>query len=128
MTSHRILNLNALSTAACAVVMLVTRQSLYLLFGLDGPIVLDVVAVGLLAYAGALAVTARRRMVSREALLFFTVADILWVVASAAVLVLFWTQLAPIARVAIIAVAIVVECFATLQFRAAGRLGVPQVA
>jgi hypothetical protein len=40
--------------------MLATRSSLHSLFGLDTPILLDVVAVGLLAYAGALAFAARR--------------------------------------------------------------------
>ena len=123
MTSHRILELNALSTAACAVAMLATRGTLHSLFGLDTAIVLDVVAAGLLAYAGALVLAARRQPVSREALIVFTVADIVWVVASAIVLVLFWGQLAPLARVLVIAVAAVVEVFAALQYRAAGRAG-----
>ena len=51
----------------------------------------------------------------------FTVADGLWVVASAIVLLLFWGQLAAVARVLVIATALVVEVFATLQYRAAGR-------
>ena len=122
MTSHRILHLNALSTAACALGMLAARSTLYSLFGLDAPILLDVLAVGLIAYAGALALAAHRRPVTRLALIAFTVADVLWVVASAAVLLLFWAQLATVARLLVIAVAMVVEGFATLQFRAAGRV------
>jgi hypothetical protein len=128
MTSHRILELNAVSTAACAVGMFATRGILHPLFGLDAPILLDLLAVGLLAYAGALAFAAQRQPVSRQALMFFTVADAIWVVASAIVLVLFWSQLAPIARVLVIAVALVVEVFATLQFRAAGSVTSPQLA
>ena len=62
MTPHRILNLNALSTAACAVGMLATRRALHLFFGLQTPMLLDVVALGLLAYAAALSVVARRQM------------------------------------------------------------------
>jgi hypothetical protein len=54
MTSHRILQLNAISTAACAVAMLITRGALYTLFGLGSPLVLDVIAIGLLRYAAAL--------------------------------------------------------------------------
>ena len=46
----------------------------------------------------------------------------MWVAGSAVVLLLFWTQLAPIARLLVIAVAIVVDVFAMLQFRAAGRV------
>jgi hypothetical protein len=120
MTSHRILQLNAASTAACALGMLATRGTLHSFFGLDTPILLDVLAVGLLAYAGALAFAAERQPVGRAALMAFTIADVMWVVASAVVLVAFWGQLAPLARVLVIAVALVVEVFATLQFRAAG--------
>ena len=117
MTSHRILQLNALSTAACAIAMLATRGTLYSLFGLGSPVLLDVLAVGLIAYAGALWLGARQRPVNRQTLMAFTIADGLWVGASALVLVLFWSQLAPLARVLVIAVALVVEGFATLQFR-----------
>jgi hypothetical protein len=128
MTSHRILQLNAVSTAACALGMLAARGTLYSLFGLDAPILLDVLAIGLLAYAGALAFAARRR-VDRQTLMAFTIADAIWVGASAIVLVAFWGQLALVARVLVIAVALVVEVFATLQFRAAGRAaGSPEIA
>jgi hypothetical protein len=121
MTSHRILQLNAISTAACAVGMLAARGMLYSFFGLDTPLLLDALAVGLLLYAGALAVAAQLQPVTRATLLAFTVADVLWVVGSAVVLLLFWGQLTVVARVLVAAVAIVVEAFATLQFRAAGR-------
>ena len=120
MRPHLILQLNAIATAACGAGMLAARGVLYPLFGLDTSLLLDVIAAGLLAYAAALAISARRQPVTREALMFFTVADAAWVAASAAVLLLFWSELAPIARVLIIAVALVVEIFATLQFKAAG--------
>ena len=129
MTPHRILQLNAVTTAACALAMVATRGTLYSLFGLDRPVLLDAVAVGLLAYAGALALAAQRRAVSRQVLMTFTAADVMWVVGSAVVLVLFWAELAPLARVLVVAVALVVEVFATLQFRAAGRvMASPQIA
>jgi len=122
MTPQRILQLNAMTTAACAFAMFATRGTLYSLFGLDHPVLLDVVAGGLFAYAGALALAAQRRAVSRQALMTFTAADVMWVVGSAVVLVLFWAELAPLARLLVIAVGLVVEVFATLQFRAAGRV------
>ena len=130
MTAHRILQLNAVATAACGLGMLATRGTLHSLFGLGAPILLDVLAVGLLTYAGALAFAAQRQPVSRQALMLFTVADAIWVVASAIVLVLFWAQLAPLARLLVISVALVVEIFATLHFRAAGQvtLSSPQMA
>lgn len=120
MTPHRILQLNALSTGAGAVGLLVARGTLHSLFGLDTPVLLDLVAVGLLVYAAALVVAARRQPVGRQALMAFTIADALWVAGSAVILLLFWAQLAPLARLLVIAVAVVVEIFATLQFRAAG--------
>ena len=58
----------------------------------------------------------------RRALMAFTFADGLWVAASALVLLLFWNELAPLARILVIAAAVVVDVFAMLQFRAAGGL------
>ena len=77
--------------------------------------------MGLLGYAAALWMSARQPRVNRGTLLAFTVADGMWVVGSAVVLMLFWNQLAPIARLLVIAVAMVVDVFAMLQFRAARR-------
>jgi hypothetical protein len=122
MTSNRILQLNAISTASCAVGMLVTRGTLYTFFGLNAPLLLDVLASGLLAYAVALGLAASRQPVTRQALMAFTAADGLWVAASALVLLVFWGQLAPLARILIVAVAAVVEMFATLQFVAARKI------
>jgi hypothetical protein len=120
MTPHRILQVNATATAASATGLLAARTVLFPLFGLASPLVIDIVAVSFLLYAAALVVTADARPVGRAALLAFAAADAAWVVASAVVLLLFWGQLAPFARLLIIAVALVVEVFATLQYRAAG--------
>jgi hypothetical protein len=122
MNAHRILQINALSTSVSASAMLAARGGLYPLFGLGSPLLLDVVAVAFLVYAAALVVAARQRPVDPRALIVFSIADGAWVVASAIALVLFWAQLHPFGRVLIIAVALVVEVFATLQYRAAGVL------
>jgi hypothetical protein len=119
MTSQRILQLNAVSTAASALVMLATRSTLHTLFGLETPILLDGVAVAFLIYAGIVGIAAARQPVSRAALMAFSVADGLWVVASVIVLLAFWSQLTPVGRFLIIGVGVVVEVFATIQFRAA---------
>ena len=119
MTSNRILQLNALSTAASALGMLAFRGTLYRLFGADSPVLFDVIAVGLLIYAGALVFAARAPRVGRRALMAFTFADGAWVVGSAVVLLLFWAEISPLARVLVIAAALVVDVFAMLQFRAA---------
>jgi hypothetical protein len=122
MTPHRILQLNALFTTAGAVGMLITRGALYTLFGLETPLLLDAIAAGLLAYAGALLLAASRHPVDRKTLIAFTFADGAWVVGSAVILALFWAQLAPVARVLVIVVALAVDVFAFLQFRAAGAV------
>jgi CHASE2 domain-containing sensor protein len=102
--------------------MLLTRGTLHSLFGLEAPIVLDVVALGLLAYAVLVAFAAKRRSVDRRTLLAFATADAIWVFGSAVVLLLFWGQLAPLARLLVVVVALVVEVFATAEYRAAGGL------
>ena len=120
MTSNQILQLNALSTAVSAAAMLATRGTLYRLFGADSPMLFDVTAVGLLIYAAALVIVARETPVGRRTLMAFTCADGLWVAGSAIVLLLFWSELTPVARFLVIGTALVVEVFAMLQFRAAG--------
>jgi hypothetical protein len=123
MTANRILQLNAVSTLACALGLLATRAWLPAHFGLGSSGLLDALAVGLVVYAAALFAAAARPHVDRATLLAFTAGDVLWVVGSAAVLLLAWGSLSPLARVLVIAVALAVEVFATLQWRAAGQAG-----
>jgi hypothetical protein len=118
MTSNRILQINATATAATGVAMLAARGFLPPLFGLDSPIPLDLIAIFFLAYAAGLFIVAARPRVERSALLAFAAGDGAWVVGSVVVLLLFWSQLTPIARVLIVAVSIVVDIFAMLQYRA----------
>jgi hypothetical protein len=119
MTSNRILQINATATAATGLAMLAARGFLPPLFGLGSPILLDLIAIFFLAYAAALFFVAARSQVERPALLAFAAGDAAWVVGSAVVLLMFWPQLTPIGRVLIIGVAVVVDAFAMLQYRAA---------
>jgi hypothetical protein len=119
MTSNRILQINATATAATGLAMLAARGFLPPLFGLDSALLLDLIAIFFLAYAAGLFYFAARPQVERSALLAFAAADGAWVAGSVVMLLLFWSQLTPIGRVLIVAVAIVVDVFAMLQFRAA---------
>lgn len=119
MTSNRILQINATATAATGLAMLAARGFLPPLFGLASPMLLDLIAIFFLAYAAGLFYVAARPPVERGALLTFAAADTAWVVGSVLVLLMFWPQLTPIGRVLIIGVAIIVDAFAMLQFRAA---------
>jgi hypothetical protein len=118
-TSNRILQINATATAATGIAMLAARGFLPPLFGLASPMLLDLIAIFFLVYAAGLFFVAARPHIERSALLTFAAADGAWVVGSAAVLLLFWPQLTPIGRVLIVAVAIVVDVFAMMQYRAA---------
>jgi hypothetical protein len=119
MTSNRILQINATATAATGLAMLAGRSILPPLFGLTSPLLLDLIAIFFLVYAAGLFYFAARPQVERSALLAFAAADGAWVVGSAIVLLMFWPQLTPIARILIVGVAIIVDVFAMLQFRAA---------
>lgn len=119
MTAQRILQFNAVTTAACAIALLATRGVLYPWFGLGSPMLIDVVAVGFIAYAAVMLAASRRHPVDRQALLPFAIADWAWVGATAVVLLLYWNQLAPAGRVLLILVGLATDVFATLQFRAA---------
>lgn len=122
MHPRTVLQLNGFSTAVCAIVMLAARRVLHPLFGLETPLLLDTLAIAFLAYAAALLTAARQQPITRGVLLFFTVSDVVFVVACAIALLVFWSELETVARLLVIAVALVVELFATLQYRAAGGL------
>jgi hypothetical protein len=120
MNGNRVLQINGFATLGSAFALLAARGVLPPVFGLSSPLLLDAVAAGFLAYGAGLLLAARRHPVSRDVLLFFTAADALYVLGSAAVLIGYWAAMAPLGRLLIIAVALVVEILATLQFRAAG--------
>lgn len=73
----------------------------------------------MLLYAGSLVVVTRREPPDRRALMTAAALDAGWVVGSAVVLIVAWAQLAPAGRVLLIAAALIVDVFATLQFRVA---------
>jgi hypothetical protein len=119
MNAHRILQLNAVTTAISAAAMIIARPILYPLFGLSSPLWLDVATVVFVTYAAALLVVARRPVVGRLELFAFTIGDGLCFAAGLVVLIAFWSNLAPIGRVLIALTAIVVDGFALAQYRAA---------
>lgn len=118
-TAHRAVLIDATATAATAVLLLAGRSLLYPYFGLSSPVLMDLTAVAFIAYAALIALVARRDVITRSTLLTIAGANVAYVAASVVLLVLFWGQLHPIGRTVIVAVALVVEAFAALQFVAA---------
>lgn len=121
LTARHTLLIDATATAATALLMLAGRSLLYPYFGLASPLLLDLTAVAFLAYAAIIAFAARRDEVSRGTLLATAAANVGYVAASAVVLVMFWPELHTVGRALIVAIALAVEAFATLQFLAARR-------
>lgn len=119
MTANRILQLNAVITAVSAAAMLAARPYLYPRFGLSSPLWLDVATVVFIAYAVALLTAARRAIVPRAALWAFTIGDGVCFVLGLLILIAFWSELTPIARVLLALTAAVVDGFSIAQFRAA---------
>jgi hypothetical protein len=119
MTANRILQLNAVITAACAAAMLLARPYLYPLFGLSSPLWLDLAAIVFAVYAVALVAAASRPNVPRAALWAFTIGDGLCFAAGVLLLLVFWPSMDPLARVLLIVTTVVVDGFAMAQYRAA---------
>jgi hypothetical protein len=121
LTGRTALIIDAAATTATALLMLGARSLLYPYFGLASPLLLDIAAAAFLVYAGIIAIAARRPVISRTALTATAAANAGYVVMSIAIVIAFWTDLDAIGRALIIAVALIVEVFATLQFAAARR-------
>ena len=122
LTARNALLIDAAATTATAILMLAGRNLLYPYFGLPSPAVLDVMAFAFLVYAGTIALCARRTLITRAALMTTAAANVAYVVASLAILMLFWSELQPVGRTLIVMVAIAVEAFAALQFAAGRRI------
>ena len=121
LTAHRAVLIDSAATITTAGLMLATRSVLFPFFGLSSPWLLDLTAAGFIVYAAVIGLAAARPAISRTTLMTVAGANVAYVVGSLAVLVTFWSELHPIGRGLIVAVALAVEVFATLQFTAARR-------
>ena len=121
LTARHTILIDAAATTATAVLMLASRGLLYPYFGLDSPELLDIAAAAFIVYAGIIGLAAARPDISRTTLVTIAGANVVYVVASMILLVMFWPLLEPAGRALIVVVALVVEGFAFLQFTAAYR-------
>ena len=122
LTARRAVLIDAAATTTTAVLMFAARGTLFPYFGLSSPLLLDLTAAAFIAYAVIISLVAARPAISRGALVTVAGANVAFVVACIIVLVSFWSQLHPVGRGLIVAVAIAVEGFAMLQFTTARNL------
>ncbi len=85
--------------------------------GVDAPVVIMAIGIGLLAYAVLIAFYATRPIVSRTFVLFAAIADTVWVVLSALLLVTNIVLFSIAGVWAVVIVAIIVGGFAVVQYR-----------
>ncbi len=111
------LRLNALFSAASAVMMLIGGRWIALQLGLESPVPVYVVAGGLVLFALQLAQIVRSRRIRTWEITGIIGGDLAWVIASFVLVALFYDSLTTIGLVLVDLVAIVVLAFAILQIR-----------
>ena len=121
LTAHTAVLIDAAATAATALLIIAARGMLYPYFGLDSPMVLDITAAAFIVYAAIIALVAKQPVISRTTLMTIVTANVAYVVASMALLVMLWAEMHAVGRTLVVAVALAVEAFAMLQFMAARR-------
>jgi hypothetical protein len=89
--------------------------------GLKAPIILIVVGIATLLYAGSLFLTAARPSIDRRSGMMYALIDSAWVIASVVILLTEWVPLTTEGEWAVGLVAVIVAIFAELQFLGARR-------
>lgn len=117
-----IMRTNAAVTGACGLVMLVGAGPLARFLGVEAPLALTAVGVGLLLYVPVLLWMARRADQDRRVGFVAAALDGLWVLGSLALILTNVLPLTPEGRWLIAAVADIVAVFALAQLYAAWRM------
>lgn len=116
--ARRLLALNAIFTAACAVPMVIASGAIAraVLYSKDGTVIVSVIGLALLGYAAAL-LFARNRAPDnlRRWLITFSAADAVWVLSTALLLLAMPASFTPVGQVVAVAIAVVVGWFGIRQ-------------
>lgn len=111
-----ILYANAIFSGVSGLLFIIASQPIARFLGINMPLAILMLGVGLVGYAALLYLNASRPEISRSFVLFAVVADSVWVLLSIILLLTNWLPLTASGRWAIGIVAAMVDVFATLQF------------
>jgi hypothetical protein len=112
---RRVLLGNAIFSTISGLIMIVDAGPLSAFTGIEPPIVLRIVGIGLLLFAGSVW-TAARQPVKAHELLMIAILDTVWVLGSIALLVGGWLPLTTAGQWTVGVIADLVATFAVLQF------------
>ncbi len=113
---------NALFSAVSGAVLLIFGQSIADLIGIGDPLLYQLVGAGLIGFAGVVGWTGTRTPINPSLVVLISLADGLWVVSTAILIVFAFGALKPMGIVALLAVAGVVTFFGVRQFQGVRRI------
>ena len=111
-----ILYANAIFSGVSGLLFVIASQPIARFLGVDIPLAVLLLGLGLVGYAALLYFNASRPEISRSFVLFAVVADSMWVLLSIILLLTNWIPFTAPGKWAIGIVAAIVDVFATLQF------------
>jgi hypothetical protein len=115
--ARRVLWGNAVFSAVSGGLFSLASTAVAAFIGVDAPVVIMGIGMGLLAYAALIVFYAMRPTVSRTFVLFAAIADTVWVALSALLLVTNIVSFSIVEVWAVVIVAIIVGGFAVVQYR-----------
>jgi hypothetical protein len=107
---------NAIFSGVSGLLFIFASRPIARFIGIDMPLAILVMGIGLAGYAALIYINAARPEISRSFVLFAVVCDSIWVLLSIILLLTDWVPLSVSGRWAVGIVAAIVDVFATLQF------------
>lgn len=107
---------NAIFSGVSGLLFIIASQPIARFLGINTPLAILMLGIGLVGYAALLYINASRTEISRSSVLFAVVADSVWVLLSIILLLTNWIPFSMAGKWAIGIVAVIVDIFATLQF------------
>jgi len=113
---RRVLYSNAIFSGVSGLLLAFASNPIAKFLGIDTPLVILIIGIGLAGYAALNYANASRAEISRSFVLTAIIADSVWVVLSVILLVTGWVPFSAEGKWAVGIVAAIVDVFATLQF------------
>lgn len=107
---------NAIFSGVSGLLLILASRPIAAFLGLDMPLPILILGIGLVGYAALIYINASRAEISRSFVLFAVVCDSIWVLLSIILLLTDWVPFSVAGKWAVGIVAAIVDVFATLQF------------